>query len=608
MFSLRPLLLLLRAVLLLAGAERAAAYTAMQLALDNVWLNFSTGTGPDSAAWKPHQTPADCLDDTDGARAPQMGAPGESSIRATVTGPDRIDFMWALETTAPNTLTCSLDEVVRVSCPATSDGRWFYGSVTIPEGVHTIRWRYLQAGGAGSRVLLDHVSNAFDDWPSLTSVPWLQVPMGEPVTHTFTTRLPALSWAVYYFWDSLPPGLTMNAATGQITGVPEQPGLWRPLIRIFSASYALDYRISIEVVEQPPLVSALDCVGLEFTASASDGTSVWQPQPRGSRNNGDCLVAGRPPPEQRTPSFLPGWSSLETNVNGPDALSFWLRVANGRLTVLLDGKEIQSLRARGDLSGWQRIWVSIPGGRHRVTWKYEPFQNRAPTAWLDDVRLRSDGRVFLLHQPEVRLQENGTIIHTVPVGGTANTWTATGLPAGLSLDPGNGAITGTPAKRGIWSTRLEVDGPSGDHDDVLMVIDASIPAADAADLAKSVWNPGREAGAKWFGQNTITHDGADAMRSPPTPPESIRSLTTTIQGPGTLRWWWHVAGASAEDSAALVLDGNAIVATVAGVTPWRQEAVRIPDGIHDISWRWKTDATGDPGTETVVVDQVSIGP
>ena len=276
--------------------------------------------------------------------------------------------------------------------------------------------------------------------------------------------------------------------------------------------------------------------------------------------------------------------------------------------MLLDDKEYHALRAKRSVLDWQRVWLPIPAGRHRVTWKYEPFQGRTPTAWLDEVRLRSDGRVFLQQEPVVKMQENGTISHSVPRAGTAVVWSAAGLPEGLLVNPGSGAITGTPAKRGIWNARLFVDGNSGDHDDVLMFIDASIPPMQALELPKSAWNTGVEPGAKWFGQNALTHDGTDAMRSPPTPPGSTRSLTTTMQGPVTIRWWWRIPAASAGDGCACVLDGAAVLAQVTGVNEWRQATASIPGGIHEVSWRWRTDAGGDPAAEAVILDELSIVP
>jgi hypothetical protein len=611
MFSRQFLVRLFASILPLAVAGRiGAAYTALQTALDDGGLNFTSSSaavsGTPPGPWVNHTNAADCLDDTDGMRAPAMTKAGDSWIEANVTGPDVIDFQWSLQTSAPNALTCLVDGTVRITCPPSAPARWYYASVNIPSGLHTVRWNYKQTGVAGSKALLDQVSQAGDNWASLQESPYVQLLAGEPAFHRFATKQPALMWEVY--WDSLPPGLTLDSQTGIISGVPAEPGIWRPLIRITSASYGLYYRIQFEVLDKPTLLSALDGRSLVFTTSASDGSSVWTPQSHGSRDDLDCIVAGLPPPASRTAPFTPGWSSLETVTSGPDVLSYWVRVANGRVTLLLDGKEYRAHGPSQALPLWRRTWLTIPQGQHTVAWKYEPYSDAAPTAWLDEIHLSSEVGAFIESQPLIGPQPSGEFDYPIPFSGSAGSWTATNLPGGLSVNSGSGSISGTPTMRGVWQTRLTLTGAAGDHDDAFALIDTSIPVAEALNLPNSWWNTGPESGAYWFGQNAVSHDGTGAVRSPPVPSGGSSTLTTTLKSPGTLRWWWHIPAGSAGDFCALAIDGGKAQVTLSAPSPWKEESIALPEGLHEVSWRWVTDADGDPFSEAVIIDQVSPGP
>ena len=80
--------------------------------------------------------------------------------------------------------------------------------------------------------------------------------------------------------------------------------------------------------------------------------------------------------------------------------------------------------------------------------------------------------------------------------------------------------------------------------------------------------------------------------------------------PITLRWWWHIPASSGSDVCSCHLDGHKAkpLTEITGETAWKQESAVIPAGLHEISWRWKTDDSGDPLEEASIVDQVSLTP
>jgi len=299
---------------------------------------------------------------------------------------------------------------------------------------------------------------------------------------------------------------------------------------------------------------------------------------------------------------------VNTSVNGPEVLSYWFNVQHGSLVVLMDDREYRFHGPAKGLESWQRSWLTIPPGSHRVSWKYEPYLSSGPPALLDEVRLMGEGRVFIRTCPEITPLMAGSFQFAVPFSGASVRWAAEGLPDGLGINASTGTITGVPARRSVWPLKLRLYGSSGDSDEILATLDASIPIEEALDWPNSWWNSGEEPGARWFGQNLASHDGSDAVRSPRTPQGKSRSLTTSVAGPGTLRWWWQIPAASAGDRCLLTLDGSRKLSEIKGPGDWRQEEAVIPGGYHELSWNWITDDAGDPAEESVTVDSVGFGP
>lgn len=593
-------------LVLVAGDRSLAAYSAMQLALDEVGLEYYSSSTPSGKPWLTHKTATRCLDDTDGAEAPAMTAAGESWIEASVTGPETIDFMWALQGTSAQSLTCTVAGQVKAVCAPAGTSRWRFGSVTIPAGEHKVRWIYKQTTATAGKAWLDWVSRGSTGLSTLAADPRLEIVAGEAVDLALAVRQPAAAWEVY--WDTLPPGLTLDPVTGRISGAASAPGTWRPLFRIWSGAVPLYYRVLFEVVDQPTLVSALDSPGMTFAASATDGGAGWIPQGNGGRDGGDCIMATLPPPVRTAPPFQPGLSRLRTTVNGPDVLSYWVKVATGRVRLYLDGREYRAHGPAVTLRGWERVWLSIPAGPHELLWEFEPYGQATPTAWLDDVRLRSDGRPFIGHLPVITLQAGGNFQFTLPSSGATAAWNPVTLPPGLTLNAGTGLLSGTPLERGVWTVPFSMSLPGGASDEVYGFIDASIPPPQALELPNTWWKAVKPAETAWYGQSTLSHDGSDAMRSPPTPRRASRSLITVIKGPATLSWWWSIPAGTPGDTCLLAINGRPTAAVLTGPSGWQQASVRIPDGPQEIAWRWTSDDAGEAAEECAIVDQATITP
>ena len=109
----------------------------------------------------------------------------------------------------------------------------------------------------------------------------------------------------------------------------------------------------------------------------------------------------------------------------------------------------------------------------------------------------------------------------------------------------------------------------------------------------------------WFSQDIETHDGTNAMQSGSITDLQESVLQSTIQGPGTLRFWWKVSSETGSDSLNFYVGTN-LVDTISGTTgSWVQESVTISNaGPHVLSWIYQKDASGSAGSDCGWLDEV----
>jgi hypothetical protein len=112
--------------------------------------------------------------------------------------------------------------------------------------------------------------------------------------------------------------------------------------------------------------------------------------------------------------------------------------------------------------------------------------------------------------------------------------------------------------------------------------------------------------AAWFGQTTVNHDGSSAARSGYITHLQSTTLETTVCGPGTIAFNWKVSSED-DDPLALLVDG-VVWEQIAGDVDWTQRSLRIPWGLHTLSWRYSKDYSNSFLSDAAWVDEVTFTP
>lgn len=156
--------------------------------------------------------------------------------------------------------------------------------------------------------------------------------------------------------------------------------------------------------------------------------------------------------------------------------------------------------------GWNTVSYTVPAG---ITVTTVGFQANAYTGTLllNNVGWSNPADVITVNTPPVTTATAGQPVSTqVPAtdsaSGEALTFTATGLPAGLSISS-SGLISGTPTAAGSGSVKVTAADPTGATGSVTFTFTVSAPQANTV----TVSNPGTQeltVGVPWSVQLTAT--------------------------------------------------------------------------------------------------------
>jgi RHS repeat-associated protein len=109
--------------------------------------------------------------------------------------------------------------------------------------------------------------------------------------------------------------------------------------------------------------------------------------------------------------------------------------------------------------------------------------------------------------------------------------------------------------------------------------------------------------ASWFAQTAVYYYDNDAAQSGPIGDSQESWLETTVEGTGTVRFWWKVS-CEPNDSFAFYVDGQYIFGR-SGSADWQEYPHTITTaGTHTLKWRYFKGSSGAGGSDCAWVDYV----
>ncbi|MDF9832029.1 hypothetical protein M2103_000233 [Ereboglobus sp. PH5-5] len=135
----------------------------------------------------------------------------------------------------------------------------------------------------------------------------------------------------------------------------------------------------------------------------------------------------------------------------------------------------------------------------------------------------------------------------------------------------------------------------------------SNPSLAAALAGELTWTKEPGADTEWFGQTTTTHDGVAAAQSGTLAQGQSSGVLTTVEGSGTLSFWWKISADAADTLVFATTDlSTALTETPACITGqlgWEKKIIPIPTtGTHQFGWTFDKASAGTTGAAWV--DQV----
>jgi hypothetical protein len=129
--------------------------------------------------------------------------------------------------------------------------------------------------------------------------------------------------------------------------------------------------------------------------------------------------------------------------------------------------------------------------------------------------------------------------------------------------------------------------------------------AQALDAPQWLWQTGGD--GLWLPQTSVTYDGGSAGQSGSISHSQSSWMGTTINGPGTLSFWWKVSSENSYDWLELWVNDQR-KHRISGEVDWREQTVELGEGPNVVRWTYVKDFSLSIGADRGWVDLVRFAP
>jgi Abnormal spindle-like microcephaly-assoc'd, ASPM-SPD-2-Hydin len=202
----------------------------------------------------------------------------------------------------------------------------------------------------------------------------------------FSYQITATDAATSFAATGLPTGLSVNTATGLISGVPSVTGVFNVQLSAANAAFGAGPPSTLVLTITNPNLPYLDALDLPPTTPMGL-ENTWTVQTAVTHDGVDALTTS--PPGVFT------WSRMSFPIEGPATFSCWWKAHSGHAAnsawIRLDGffGTVQATITEED-SPWRYVEFAVPAGVHYVEITMDRFSSdpgHASTMWLDQVSI-----------------------------------------------------------------------------------------------------------------------------------------------------------------------------------------------------------------------------